>query len=123
MGERSRRTETEVPKKITTTVERNHKDEVIPSNNHCRHCTLPKNLRANAPESHINSSLCVPRDVIYLHTNWSCPSLMHANHVSTILLGAMHTRLHLFFTSNLRDGTIPFADGKTQKHSNSSDFF
>lgn len=48
---------------------------------------------------------------------------MHANHVSTIIRGTSHTRLHLFLTSNLQDGTIPFTDGKTQKHSNSSDFF
>lgn len=52
MGERSRRIETEVTKKITTTVERNHKDEVIPSNNHYRLGTLPKNLHANAPGSY-----------------------------------------------------------------------
>lgn len=48
---------------------------------------------------------------------------MHANHMSTIILGTSPTRLHLFLTSNLQDGTIPFTDGKTQKHSNSSDFF
>lgn len=99
IGERSRRIESEVPKKTTTIAERSHMDEVIPSNNHCRHGTLSKNLHATTPGSHYqldpiqtqrcNLSTYLPEDSLLLgnssnHSNvlTVCQPLFRQLHIS-----------------------------------------